>query len=58
MALGICISFPKLGSSLNAYVSPLIGKAVRKEGEYWNVALPIIVGFGLMGVSLILAVGI
>lgn len=32
MALGICISFPKLGSALNAFVSPSVANAV-KDGE-------------------------
>ena len=56
MALGICISFPKLGSALNAWVSPTVSKAVKEPGEYLNVALPIAIGFCVMAGSLVVSV--
>jgi hypothetical protein len=56
MVLGICLSFPKMGSSLNSYVSPKLASAFGTEGN-WNVAGPIFVGAGLMAISLVLAVG-
>lgn len=54
--MGVCISFPKLGSALNAWVSPTVSKAVKEPGEYLNVALPIAIGFCIMAVSLVLSV--
>ena len=56
MVLGICLSFPKMGSSLNAYLSPKLAESFGKE-DHWNVAGPIFVGGALMIVSLGLAVG-
>jgi len=56
MVLGICLSFPKMGSSLNSYVSPKLSSAFGNENNM-NVAGPIFVGGGLMIISLILAVG-
>ena len=56
MVLGICLSFPKMGSSLNSYVSPKLASAFGTE-DNWNVAGPIFVGAGLMAISLVLAVG-
>ena len=56
MVLGICLSFPKMGSSLNSFVSPRLAESFGKEG-YWNVAGPIFVGVILMIISLVLAVG-
>ena len=57
MVLGICLSFPKMGSSLNAYLSPQLAESFGEE-DHWNVAGPIFVGGALMIVSLGLAVGI
>lgn len=56
MVLGICLSFPKMGSSLNSYVSPKLATAFGTENNM-NVAGPIFVGAGLMVLSLVLAVG-
>jgi hypothetical protein len=46
MALGICISFPKMGSSLNAYLSPKVGNVFQEEqpDTYWNVGGPLFLG--------------
>lgn len=57
MILGICLSFPKMGSSLNSYVTPKLASSFGAEGHYMNVAGPIFVGSLLMSISLILAVG-
>ena len=56
MVLGICLSFPKMGSSLNSYISPKLASAFGDE-HHMNVAGPIFVGVGLMVISLVLAVG-
>jgi hypothetical protein len=58
MVLGICLSFPKMGSSLNAYVTPRLSKSFEHDGHHMNVAGPIFVGSLLMSISLVLAVGI
>jgi len=58
MVLGICLSFPKMGSSLNSYVSPLLAEDFTNPDDYLNVAAPIFLGAILMCVSLILAFGI
>jgi hypothetical protein len=58
MVLGICISFPKMGSSLNAIVSTKVASQnVYHEGSeyYWNVGMPLIIGLGFMVFSLLLA---
>ena len=57
MVLGICLSFPKMGSSLNSYVTPKLASSFASDGHYMNVAGPIFVGSLLMSVSLILAIG-
>ncbi|MCB0368988.1 MAG: hypothetical protein KDD45_05915 [Bdellovibrionales bacterium] len=59
MILGIGLSFPKMGSSLNSYLSPKLADkfATEDKDEHWNVAGPIFVGAGLMAFSLVLAVG-
>jgi hypothetical protein len=56
MILGICLSFPKMGSSLNSYVTPKLASSFASDGHYMNVAGPIFVGSLLMSVSLVLAV--
>ncbi len=55
MILGICFSFPKMGSSLNSYVTPKLASSFAPDGHYMNVAGPIFVGSLLMSISLILA---
>lgn len=57
MALGICISFPKMGSSLNAVLSPDISKSSKENqpDTHLNVAAPLFLALMLMGVSLLLA---
>lgn len=54
MAIGICISFPKLGSSLNAVLSPTVGKSFKDSDpdSYLNVAGPLFLGLIFMGISL------
>lgn len=56
MILGICLSFPKMGSSLNSYISPLMAERFGPE-NYYNVAGPIFIGAIIMGISLFLAIG-
>lgn len=56
MVLGICLSFPKMGSSLNSFVTPKISGDFGKE-NHLNVAGPIFVGAIIMSISLVLAVG-
>ena len=56
MVLGICLSFPKMGSSLNSYISPKLASSFGDE-NHMNVAGPIFVGVGFMVISLVLAVG-
>ena len=58
MVLGICLSFPKMGSSLNAFVTPRLSTYFEEEGEHMNVAGPIFVGAVLMSLSLGLAISI
>lgn len=60
LVLGICISFPKLGSAMNSYVSPALSKTFEERDPegYLNVAGPIFIGLIFMGISLGLAVGI
>lgn len=59
MVLGICISFPKMGSSLNAIVSTKVSQSYQEhehEGEWFpNVGVPLLIGLGFMIISLILA---
>lgn len=58
MVLGICLSFPKMGSSLNSFVSPRIADLYFEDKDkHLNVAVPIFVGSILMSASLGLAVG-
>lgn len=58
MVLGICLSFPKMGSSLNNYISPMLAdRYYEDKEEHLNVAVPIFVGAFFMSVSLVLAVG-
>ncbi len=57
MVLGICLSFPKMGSSLNSFVTPRLATSFEEEGHFMNVAGPIFVGSILMSISLILAIG-
>ncbi len=54
MALGISISFPKLGSSLNSVLSPNVGKSFKDKDKdsYLNVGGPLILGLIFMGISL------
>ena len=56
MVLGICLSFPKMGSSLNSYISPKLAEDFGPK-DHWNVAGPIFIGAGIMLLSLILAFG-
>lgn len=58
MVLGICLSFPKMGSSLNSFVSPRIADSYQSNSNYDNVAIPIFVGSVIMSISLVLAIGI
>lgn len=54
MILGISISLPKLGSALNAIVSPTIaGRYSSKHFE--NVGIPLLIGLGVMLVSTLFA---
>lgn len=57
MVLGICISFPKMGSSLNAIVSTKVSQSYHEnDGEWYpNVGVPLLIGLGFMIISLILA---
>jgi hypothetical protein len=58
MVLGICLSFPKMGSSLNSFLSPRIADLYLDNlSSHHNVAIPIFVGSILMSISLILAIG-
>lgn len=57
MVLGICLSFPKMGSSLNSFLSPRIADSFASEKNYENVAIPIFVGSVIMSISLVLAIG-
>jgi CheY-specific phosphatase CheX len=57
MVLGICLSFPKMGSSLNNYVTPKLSTFFEDEGHYMNVAGPIFVGGFIMSISMVLAIG-
>lgn len=52
MVLGICISFPKLGSALNAVVSPALSDHFVKDANYENVGMPLLVGGMVMVFSL------
>ena len=52
MILGICVSFPKLGSAVNAAVSPAIAKNYHENEGYENVGIPLFLGLGLMVISL------
>lgn len=58
MVLGICISFPKMGSSLNAIVSTTVADSYKSDHEEWylNVGMPLLIGLGIMIFSLVLAV--
>jgi len=56
MILGICLSFPKMGSSLNSYVSPIMAEHFGPE-DFINVAGPIFIGVIIMTFSLLLALG-
>ena len=57
LALGICISFPKMGSSLNAVLSPAISKSFKNSepDTHLNVAAPLFLALILMAVNLLLA---
>lgn len=56
MVLGICLSFPKMGSSLNSFITPRLSLSFEKDGHFMNVAGPIFIGCILMSISLILAI--
>jgi hypothetical protein len=56
MILGICLSFPKMGSSLNSFITPKLAEEFG-TADHMNVAGPIMVGCIIMSVSLVLAVG-
>lgn len=56
MILGICLSFPKMGSSLNSFITPKLAEEFG-TADHMNVAGPIMVGTIIMSVSLVLAVG-
>ena len=58
LVLGICISFPKLGSALNAAVSPAVAEKFVKDANAENVGVPLLIGLGLMIISLIFALGL
>lgn len=59
MVLGICLSFPKMGSSLNSFLSPRIADLyIDDTSTHYNVAIPIFIGAFLMSISLVLAIGI
>lgn len=47
MILGICISFPKMGSALNNYVTPIIAEHFDTDdpNNYDNVGIPMFIGF-------------
>lgn len=58
MVLGICLSFPKMGSSLNSFITPRIADHFDTDkANHLNVAIPIFVGAILMSISLILSIG-
>jgi hypothetical protein len=47
MILGICISFPKMGSALNNYVTPIIAEHFNYDDHdnFENVGIPMFIGF-------------
>ena len=54
--MGICISFPKLGSAVNAALSPAVASKYDKHNDnYENVGIPLLIGLGLMILSLVFA---
>jgi MFS family permease len=58
IVLGICISFPKMGSSLNAIVSPYFAnvyKADVNNKSSMNVGVPLMIGLGFIIASLLIA---
>jgi hypothetical protein len=60
MALGICISFPKLGSALNSYVTPIIANHFEESenlDDYENVGYPLFIGFLGMVIGLGCSIG-
>ena len=53
MILGICLSFPKMGSSLNSYITPKLSNSFG-DADNLNVAGPIFIGVILMSFSLLI----
>lgn len=58
MILGISISFPKLGSALNNYISPMLAKKYHGEEGYKNVWVPLAVGLGVALLSIGFAIAL
>lgn len=56
MILGISISFPKLGSALNNYISPMLAKKYEHDEGYKNVWVPLAVGLGIALISVFFAI--
>ena len=57
LVLGICLSFPKLGSALNNYLTPLLAEQFEEEGNYRDVGMPMFVSLGAMILGLLGAFG-
>ena len=58
LVLGMSISFPKLGSALNNYLSPKLSTLVNEHGTYKNVYIPLAVGLGFALFSTAFAVAL
>lgn len=58
MILGICISFPKMGSALNNYLTPIIADHydTASSDNYENVGVPMFVSFFAMCFGLICSI--
>jgi len=61
LILGICIAFPKMGSALNNYLTPVFAEHFEDKNDpsnYNNVAYPMFIAFFTMCFSLICTIGI
>ena len=59
MILGICLAFPKMGSALNNYLTPIIADKYDRplSGNYDNVGYPMLFSFFAMVFGFLLTIG-
>ena len=55
LILGICLSFPKIGSALNNYLSPIFAQHFHSDDpdNYSDMGMPMIISFFLMVFGLV-----